>query len=81
MVAEVSFAEWTNEGLLRQAAFQGLRKDKAAKSVIKEGTGNTTPVRAATSATAQTSVRSHAGKTARQRSMRQPLRDWPSSPE
>ena len=63
LVAEVSFAEWTNEGRLRQAAFQGLRKDKASKSVIKEGTGNTTPVRAATSATAQTSVRRHAGKT------------------
>ncbi len=53
LVAEVSFAEWTNEGLLRQAAFQGLRDDKAAKSVIKEGTGNTTPVRAARSAASE----------------------------
>ena len=42
LVAEVSFAEWTNEGLLRQAAFQGLRKDKPPKSVIKEGTGKST---------------------------------------
>ncbi|HSL04660.1 MAG TPA: DNA ligase D [Nitrospiraceae bacterium] len=63
LVAEVSFAEWTNEGLLRQAAFQGLREDKAAKSVIKEGTRISTPVRAATSAAAQTSVRRHAGTT------------------
>ena len=36
LVAEVSFAEWTNEGFLRQAVFQGLREDKAATSVIKE---------------------------------------------
>ena len=36
LVAEVSFAEWTNEGLLRQAAFQGLREDKTPTSVIKE---------------------------------------------
>ncbi|HKO29887.1 MAG TPA: non-homologous end-joining DNA ligase, partial [Nitrospiraceae bacterium] len=43
LVAEVSFAEWTNEGLLRQAAFQGLREDKPAKSVIKEGPGRSKP--------------------------------------
>ena len=46
LVAEVSFAEWTHEGLLRQAAFQGLRKDKAAKSVIKEGPEVRAPARA-----------------------------------
>ncbi len=44
LVAEVSFAEWTHEGLLRQAAFLGLRKDKAAKSVIKEGPEIRAPV-------------------------------------
>jgi bifunctional non-homologous end joining protein LigD len=36
LVAEVSFAEWTNEGLLRQAAFQGLREDKSPTSITKE---------------------------------------------
>ena len=66
LVAEVSFAEWTNEGLLRQAAFQGLRKDKAAKSVIKEGMGKTAPVQAATSAAAKTSLRLHASEAGRQ---------------
>jgi DNA ligase D-like protein (predicted 3'-phosphoesterase) len=40
LVAEVSFVEWTTEGLLRQAVFQGLREDKTAKSVIKEESGN-----------------------------------------
>lgn len=32
----MAFAEWTNEGIPRQASFQGLRGDKAAKSVMKE---------------------------------------------
>ena len=36
LVAEVAFAEWTSEGILRQASFQGLREDKVATSVIKE---------------------------------------------
>lgn len=36
LVAEVAFAEWTNEGQLRQASFQGLREDKDARSVIHE---------------------------------------------
>jgi bifunctional non-homologous end joining protein LigD len=36
LVAEVAFAEWTHEGQLRQASFQGLREDKDARSVIHE---------------------------------------------
>ncbi|MEX5219522.1 MAG: DNA ligase D [Nitrospira sp.] len=36
LVAEVAFAEWTNEGQLRQASFQGLRDDKDARSVVHE---------------------------------------------
>src|SRR5204863_125259 len=31
LVAQVRFAEWTQEGLLRQPVFLGLRHDKAAK--------------------------------------------------
>jgi bifunctional non-homologous end joining protein LigD len=36
LVAEVAFAQWTNEGLLRQASFQGLRDDKPAREIVRE---------------------------------------------
>jgi bifunctional non-homologous end joining protein LigD len=36
LVAEVAYAERTKEGILRQAAFMGLREDIAAKSVGEE---------------------------------------------
>jgi bifunctional non-homologous end joining protein LigD len=36
LVAEVAFAEWTDEGLLRQASFQGLREDKKPHEVRRE---------------------------------------------
>ncbi|HZZ20685.1 MAG TPA: non-homologous end-joining DNA ligase [Opitutaceae bacterium] len=35
-VAQVKFAEWTGDGLLRQPVFLGLRRDKAAKDVGRE---------------------------------------------
>lgn len=36
MVVEVAFAEWTPEGHIRHASFQGEREDKAAKDVERE---------------------------------------------
>jgi bifunctional non-homologous end joining protein LigD len=36
LVAQVSFTEWTNYGLLRHATFEGLREDKAPREVIRE---------------------------------------------
>jgi len=39
-VAEVSFSQWTNEGILRTPVFLGLREDKPAKDIHVE---NVTP--------------------------------------
>jgi bifunctional non-homologous end joining protein LigD len=36
LVCQVKFAEWTQDGKLRQPAFLGLREDKEAKAVIRE---------------------------------------------
>lgn len=36
LVAEIKFAEWTKENLLRQASFKGLRIDKNPKEIRKE---------------------------------------------
>ena len=36
LVAQVKFAEWTSEGLLRQPVFLGLREDKKATAVRRE---------------------------------------------
>jgi bifunctional non-homologous end joining protein LigD len=37
LVAEVKFGEWTDEGIMRQPVFIGLREDKKAKDVRREG--------------------------------------------
>lgn len=36
LVAEIKFAEWTKDNLLRQASFKGIRTDKDPKDVRKE---------------------------------------------
>lgn len=36
LVAEIKFAEWTEENLLRQASFKGLRADKDPRDIKKE---------------------------------------------
>lgn len=36
LVAQVHFAQWTDDGLLRQPSFQGLREDKPASKVVRE---------------------------------------------
>ena len=36
LVGEVAFSEWTNDGRLRHPSFQGLRRDKPARDVVRE---------------------------------------------
>lgn len=36
LVAQISFTEWTNYGLLRHATFEGLRDDKELHSIVRE---------------------------------------------
>jgi bifunctional non-homologous end joining protein LigD len=36
IVGEVRFAEWTNDGILRQPSWRGLRVDKSASDVVRE---------------------------------------------
>jgi bifunctional non-homologous end joining protein LigD len=37
LVAEVRFTEWTSDGYLRHPVYLGLREDKAAADVVREG--------------------------------------------
>jgi len=35
LVAKIAFGEWTDDGRLRHPSFQGLRRDKAAREVVR----------------------------------------------
>ncbi|SCZ58134.1 DNA ligase D [Thiohalomonas denitrificans] len=43
LIAEVQFAEWTREGILRTPSYQGLREDKPPTEVRREATERLTP--------------------------------------
>ena len=38
LVAQIGFTEWTRDGRLRHPRFLGLRDDKDAREVVREGT-------------------------------------------
>ena len=37
LVSQLKFAEWTRDNKLRQPVFLGLREDKSARDVTREG--------------------------------------------
>lgn len=43
LVAEVAFGEWTREGKVRHAVFQGLREDKPARAIGREKAAKRAP--------------------------------------
>ncbi len=38
LVCQVTFTEWTRDGMLRHPRFEGIREDKAASEVVREAT-------------------------------------------
>lgn len=44
LAAEIKFAEWTSDNLLRQASFKGLREDKDTGEIVRETGGGGTRV-------------------------------------
>lgn len=47
LVGEVSFTEWTDDGLLRHPSFQGIREDKSPREVRRENPADDPPPAAA----------------------------------
>ena len=53
LVGEVEFTEWTDEGKIRHPAFQGLRKDKPARAVVRERAAAAPPAKKTRGSTKQ----------------------------
>jgi bifunctional non-homologous end joining protein LigD len=70
LVAQVRFATWTADNLVRQAAFLGIREDKSASEVVRE-TAAPTPKRKSGKTGAEGSeLHTHAGDNASKRQLK-----------
>ena len=64
LVVEVAFAEWTPDGHVRHASFQGEREDKAPKDVGREAARSAEEVRAPTTSKASKASKASTASTA-----------------
>jgi len=76
MVAQIEFTGWTDAGIMRHPSFQGLREDKAARSVTRPASLNISAV----SHNEQTAPHEGNGKMARQQTRKQPATSTDSLP-
>ncbi|MCP2083985.1 UNVERIFIED_ORG: bifunctional non-homologous end joining protein LigD [Paraburkholderia sediminicola] len=62
LVCECNFAEWTSEGIVRQASFVSLRNDKPARQIVREASRKGADVQEQTDTASDTVAKKRATK-------------------